>query len=155
MISKYYLKKRCRILASLSIFSHILGVLSVLYMLIFDIELWLSSMKNSRFYIGLKDHDHDPYIILKTWIIGIQVRYILTDCWVFYNSIKDGNLLKYTIKVHGLDGIICAIIFFIHNSNDCFIFGIVCLLWTLMWIIAYFLLEKIHKIKKHNYLHHF
>ena len=155
MISKYYLKKRYRVLASLSIFSHILGVLSVLYMLIFDIELWLSSMKNSRFYIGLKDHDHDPYIILKTWIIGIQVRYILTDCWVFYNSIKDVNLLKFTIKTHGLDGLICSVIFFSHSSSrDCVIFGIVCLLWTLMWVVAYFLLIN-KSIKKHNYLHHF
>lgn len=142
MFTKYYSKKRYRILASFSIFAHILGVLSVLYMLVFDIELWLLSMRNSRFFIGLNDHNHDPYIILKIWIIGIQVRYILTDCWVFYNSIKNGNLLKYTIITHGLDSLFCSIIFFIHNSQDCFVFGIICLFWTFMWIFIIFKKNK-------------
>ena len=152
---KYNLKKRYKFLASFSILSHIFGVISVLYMLMFDNELWISSMYNSRFLIGLKEHNHDPYVILKIWMIGIQIRYIIVDCWVFYNSFKDGNLLKYTIKIHGLDGIICSSVFFIHNSYDCFIFGVICLIWTLMWVIAYFLLAKNRQIKSRNYLRHF
>lgn len=129
------IKKRY-VIASISVIFHILGAFWVLYNLIFDIERWLETMNISRVFFGYGEHQHKQLVILKIWMIAIQIRYILTDCWAFFNAITNHLLLEFTIKMHMLEGIICCIVFFMHNSDDCFVFGIVCVLWTVMWTMA-------------------
>lgn len=129
------IKKRY-VIASISVIFHIFGAFWVLYNLVFDIERWLETMNISRVFFGYGEHQHKQLVILKIWMIAIQIRYILTDCWAFFNAITNRLLLEFTIKMHMLEGLICSVVFFIHNSDDCFVFGIVCVLWTVMWTIA-------------------
>ena len=135
-------RKRYKIFSLFSIGFHILGAIFVLYSLIFDFNYWTYYMEYTRKFIGLKEHIHEPYHILNIWMIAIQIRYVITDSVIFYNSFRNNELLKYTIKVHGLESLLCSITFLCHQNKDCFIFGIICILWTLLWLFSYFVIEK-------------
>lgn len=147
IIDKYRHKKRYKFILGLSIFLHIIGSSWVGYMLVFDLEKWLESMRKTRILIGLNDYKHDHNLILNLWMVAIQIRYILTDCWVLYYAYKYKNLIKYTIINHGIDGFICSVVFLSHKGNDCFIFGITCVVWTIMWFVVFLLHNSLHKIK--------
>lgn len=129
-----------------SIGLHIFGAIFVLYSLIFNFENWINYMNYSRYLLGLNYHKHNPNIILNIWMISIQVRYVITDSIIFYNSLRNHTLLEYTITIHGIESLICAIAFLLHRQ-DCFIFGLVCVLWTFLWLTS-FLIIKIKNIKK-------
>jgi hypothetical protein len=133
---KRIIKKRY-ILASFSVVIHIIGALWVLYKIIFDIDEWLETMNLTRIFLGYEHHEHRQSVIFKIWITAIQIRYILTDFWAFFNAISNHLLLEFTIKMHMMEGVICSIVFFLHNSDDCFVFGIICCFWTIMWFIAF------------------
>jgi hypothetical protein len=146
---KRIIKKRY-ILASFSVIIHIIGALWVLYKIIFDIDEWLETMNLTRIFLGYEHHEHRQSVIFKIWITAIQIRYILTDFWAFFNAISNHLLLEFTIKMHMLEGVICSIVFFLHNSDDCFVFGIICCFWTVMWFIAFLFIafgdaKKIHE----------
>ena len=132
-------RKRYKVFSVLSIGLHILGAIFVLYSLMFDTDSWTDYMQYSRSIIGLKEHKHLESVVLNVWMIAIQIRYVITDSIIFYNSLRNHQLLKYTIKIHGIESIICAITFLFHNSEDCFIFGIICIGWSMMWGASYFL----------------
>ena len=133
-------KKRFKFLSIFSIGLHILGALFVLHSLAINTDDWLEYMNWSRLLIGLEKYNHRISTILNVWMIGIQIRYVITDFLVFISSLQNKKLLLYTIKVHGIESFICSIVFFSHYSHDCFIFGIICFCWTILWSIAYFIL---------------
>ena len=135
-------KKRYILLASVSIFLHIFGVLFVLYSLIFNFDNWIYHMSYNRSILGLDNYNHNPYIILNIWMIAIQIRYIITDTFVFYYSLQNHRLLEYTIKIHGVESIICSFVFLSHNSKDCFIFGIICIFWSFLWSFSLYFIKK-------------
>jgi hypothetical protein len=107
----------------------------------FDVEAWKRSMQQGRDLLSLKSHEHDPSVIMYVWMIAIQARYIVTDSVALYKALRDGRLLRHTIGAHGVEGFICSCAFFMHNSSDTFMFGITCVLWTVMWLLAYFLID--------------
>jgi len=144
-IKNFKKKKRYKILCAVSIGFHIIGALFVLYSLIFDSNHFTSYLNNIRLITGLDIHNHRPKIILNTWMIAIQLRYVLTDTIAFINSLRNHNLLKYTIKIHGIESLICTFVFFLHYSKDCFVFGIVCLLWSIVWLVSYYFLIQYNK----------
>lgn len=134
-------------LAILSIGLHIFGAMFVLYSLIFSFENWINYMDYSRYLLGLNNHRHNPNVILNIWMIAIQIRYVITDSIIFYNSLRNHTLIEYTITLHGIESMICAIAFLLHHRKDCFIFGLVCVVWSFMWLVS-FLILKLKKIKK-------
>jgi hypothetical protein len=129
-------------LAIFSIGLHIFGAIFVLHSLIFDFDSWINYMNYSRYLLGLNNHNHNPNIILNIWMIAIQIRYIITDSIIFYHSLRNHTLVEYTIKIHGIESMICAIAFLLHHRQDCFIFGLVCIIWSFLWIISYFLIKN-------------
>lgn len=135
---KFNKTKRYKLIATTSIIFHILGASWVLYKLIFDIENWIENMNSTRLFIGLDSHHHTQEIILKSWITAIQIRYIISDFYAFWNALNNCFLLSYTIKMHLIEGIICCLVFFIHK--DCVVFGIVCFIWTILWLGSYYVL---------------
>ena len=141
-INKYKLnkkRKRYKLLAIISIGLHIFGAVFVLYSLMFDIDSWTTYMEYTRSIIGLKEHKHLETVVLNVWMIAIQIRYVITDSIIFFNSLRNQQLLKYTIKIHGIESAICAVTFLCHNSEDCFIFGVICIGWSVMWGTSYLL----------------
>jgi len=91
-------------------------------------------MNYTRQLLGFDYHNHKLNNIFKAWIISIQIRYIIT----FYKSLVNYKLLLYTVQVHGLESVICSIIFFLYNEKDYIIFGIICFMWSFAWFIAYY-----------------
>jgi len=129
-------------LAIFSIGLHIIGAIFVLHSLMFDFDGWIKYMDYSRYLLGLNNHKHNPNIILNIWMIAIQIRYVITDSIIFYNSLRNRKLLEYTIKIHGVESMICAIAFLLYHRQDCFIFGLVCIIWSFLWILAYYFISR-------------
>lgn len=136
-------KKRFKFLASFSVFLHIIGASWVLYALILKPENFHLNLNYFRIMIGLDPHKHRMNVIFKIWLLSIQLRYVLTDCYVFYNALVNRQVLLHTIQTHGLEGLICTLLFLLHGTEDCFIFGLICSGWTIMWLIAYKTIQKI------------
>ena len=105
-------------------------------------------MNDSREIIGLEKHAHIPDVIIKIWIIGIQLRYVITDLWIFYNAFTNFKLLEYTIQLHLVEGLTCSLVFLFHNTKDCFIFGVMCFLWTIFWCFCYLCIYYEKNIRK-------
>jgi len=152
MISKHkkllllkYNKKRYKFISSLFILLHVFGALWVSYYLIFNLKTYKLNMNYTRQLLGLDYHNHRLNNIFKAWIISIQIRYIITDLYIYYKSLVNYKLLLYTIQVHGLESMICSIIFFLFNEKDYIIFGVICLIWSFLWLIAYYNLYKLYK----------
>ena len=156
------------LISNSSVMLHIIAASWVFYALIFDVKMWISSMEDLRVTLGLdKDlDDNTEHIILKIWIISIQLRYVCTDMAAVYYNIYPGHnndknvntdssasssdkpdvLIQHTIWQHFIEGIICSMTFLTQGSKGCFIFGIVCLLWTLLWAIAWALITRRYNI---------
>ena len=118
-----------------SIIFHVLGVIWVLYQILYDIESWFYYMNSTRYYFGLNKHIHNESVIYKSWITAIQIRYIISDCLALWSSLKSKKLLRYTIKMHLIEGFICSVVFYCHNDGIAFCY--ICMLWTLMWLSSY------------------
>ena len=69
MLKNIIYKKRYKAIATLSIGTHIIGALFVLYSLMFDTDNWINYMENIRIFIGLKEHKHIPATVLNVWMI--------------------------------------------------------------------------------------
>ena len=139
-------KKRYKLFAIFSILTHIFGALFVLYYLIYDFEQWSDYMIYFRYLLKLNEHkQHNIYTVINIWMIAIQIRYVITDSIAFYQSFRSNKLLLYTIKMHGIESIICSFVFLLHNSKDCFVCGVVCIFWSILWTISYYLIKE--KIK--------
>ena len=137
-----YKKKRFKFLASFSILLHVFGASWVFYSMIFDKMGIKNNLNFGRYLLGLDTHNHQLEYIFECWLLSIQLRYVLTDCYVFYNSLFNQKLLKHTITSHGIEGVVCSLIFFLSYEKDCFIFGMICLGWSSMWFIANKILEN-------------
>lgn len=129
-------KKRFKFLGSFSILLHILAASWVLYAMLYNPKSINNSLNFGRFIFGLDEHEHGVDKIFESWLLSIQLRYIITDCYVFYNALVNHRLLKHTITIHGIEGIVCSFIFFFKYDKDYFIFGVICLIWSLLWFSA-------------------
>ena len=134
-------RKRYKLFSLFSVGLHIFGALFVIYSLMFDYDNWLDYMLYSRRLVGLEDHKHQVLTVLNVWMIAVQIRYVITDSFIFYNMFRSKLLLKYTIINHGIESILCSIVFLLHNSKDCFIFGVICMFWTSLWYFSYKILS--------------
>lgn len=143
LLSKYD-KKRYKFISSLFILLHVFGASWVTYYLIFNLKTYKINMNYTRQLLGFDYHNHKLNNIFKAWIISIQIRYIITDLYAFYKSLVNYKLLLYTVQIHGIESIICSIVFFLYKDKDYIIFGIVCSLWSLMWLIAYYNLHNLY-----------
>lgn len=128
-------------LASFSLFLHICGALWVIKHL--SLNTWTESLQSWRLWLHLNvgldspDHEHDEKQILIVWMLAIQTRYVLSDSYAVYMAVKKRRLLWATVSTHLVEGAICALFFLGHNSKDCFVFGLTCVIWTLLWCGAY------------------
>jgi hypothetical protein len=129
-------KKRFKFLGSFSILLHILAASWVLYAMLYNPKSINNSLNFGRFIFGLDEHEHGVDKIFESWLLSIQLRYIITDCYVFYNALVNHRLLKHTITIHGIEGIVCSFIFFFKYDKDYFIFGVICLIWSFLWFSA-------------------
>ncbi|GMI12204.1 hypothetical protein TrVE_jg9860 [Triparma verrucosa] len=136
-------KKRYIFLASFILSLHIFGAIFVIKHLAYD--TWTSSLRSWRLFVSgtLKfdletpDHDHDEKQILIVWMLAIQTRYVVSDSYAVFQAVKNRRLLWATVSTHLLEGAICSIFFLGHNSKDCFVFGLACVVWTALWVGAY------------------
>lgn len=139
-------KKRYIFFASMSLLIHIIGVVYVILSL--SSNSFSTNMNFTRYMLGLKEHDHNNDVIMKIWMIGIQIRYLITDYIIFRNAHKNKELLRYYIKNHTIEGLILFIILlfytYYYNNKDCVIFCGTCFIWTSFWLYIYysFLLKK-------------
>ena len=130
-------RKRFKLLCSLSVLLHVFGASWVLYTILYNPIGMNNSLNFGRYLIGLDIHNHNIESILKCWLLSIQVRYVITDFYVFYyNAMLNKRLLKHTIQVHGIESLVCCSIFFNRNDKDSFVFGLICLGWSLMWYVS-------------------
>lgn len=135
-IKNIYTKKRFKLLCSLSVLLHILGACWVLYTILYNPLGMNNSLNFGRYLIGLDDHNHNIENIFECWLLSIQIRYVITDFYVFYNAMINKRLLKHTIQIHGIESFVCCSIFFNRNDKDSFIFGLICLGWSFLWYIS-------------------
>lgn len=135
-IKSMFLKKRFKIFCSLSVLFHIFGASWVLYTMLYNPKGMNNSLNFGRYLLGLDDHNHRIETIFECWILAIQLRYVITDVYVFYYALLNKRLLKHTIQTHGIESIVCCLIFFTKNTKDSFIFGIICLGWSVLWYIS-------------------
>lgn len=138
-VSRRIKKKRYKLLAGFSVLLHVLGAGWVFYAMLYNPNSFHDNMNFSRYIIGLDQHEHKLDYIFKIWLMAIQLRYIITDAYVFYNALVNHNLLKYTIEMHAAEGIICSGLFFYQNNKDSFIFGLICSAWSMMWLTVRYL----------------
>ena len=129
-------RKRFKLLCSFSVLLHIFGAGWVLYTILYNPTGMNNSLNFGRYLIGLDIHNHNIENILKCWLLSIQVRYVITDFYVFYNAMLNKRLLKHTIQIHGIESLVCCSIFFNRNDKDSFIFGLICLGWSFMWYVS-------------------
>jgi hypothetical protein len=150
-------KKRWRAVATLSLVIHIIGASWVFFILSgYSGVSWTSSMQAMRrlFNLDEPDHNHDEHTILHVWMMAIQARYVITDAYAVYQALRNRRLLWTTVCMHFVEGGICTIFFLGHNSRDCFVFGMTCLIWTAMWAGAYLAMDydnvaiEVKKMKK-------
>jgi len=139
---KLHERKRFKFFASFSILLHVFGASWVFYSMIFDKMGIENNLNLGRYMMGLDKHTHQLEYIFECWLLSIQLRYILTDCYVFYNALINHRLLKHTITIHGVEGVVCSLIFFLSYEKDCFIFGLICLGWSFMWYLAHKMIQN-------------
>lgn len=142
---KFKKKYKYKFICSLFILLHVFGASWVSYYLIFNVQKYKMNMNHFRQLLGFDYHNHELNNIFKTWLLSIQIKYIIADLHIYYKSLTDYNLLLHTIQNHGLESFICCVVFFLHNEKDYFIFGITCFIWLILWIMAYFTLYRKNK----------
>jgi hypothetical protein len=101
---------------------HIISVFNVILSLIFN------NWKN--FYNLLKleyEHTINEEQIIKTWILAIQIRHMVSDLLYFY-KVRNRYIFN-----HFLESIICAIVFY---NNKIFTFSYICLMWAIFWNVG-------------------
>ena len=111
-IKNIYTNKRFKLLCSLSVLLHILGACWVLYTILYNPLGMNNSLNFGRYLIGLDDHNHNIENIFECWLLSIQIRYVITDFYVFYNAMINKRLLKHTIQIHGIESFVCCSIFY-------------------------------------------
>jgi hypothetical protein len=121
--------------STLTVLMHVLAAAWVFYALLFDVEMWLDSMRTFRGVIYLsKELPPDRYSclvqqsplffnrldilysernLLRVWMVAIQLRYVITDLIAVISNIRRGtkpnSIIKHTIWQHGIEGVICCI----------------------------------------------
>ena len=137
-----YSKKRFKLLCSFSILLHVFGAAWVLYTILYNPIGMNNGLNYGRYLVGLDNHNHSIENIFECCLLAIQLRYVITDFYVFYNAMINKRLLKHTIQIHGIESIVCCFIFINKNNKDSFIFGLMCLCWSFLWCISYRIIDN-------------
>lgn len=125
---------------------HFFSIFVVLYYLIFDFQQWIDffQLSNDIIFYFPKNEPIKPEIILKYWLISIQIKKLLIDgfiiCISYFNRFHSYILQKYFLYFNILECLICCIVFF--NYTPMFMFGVVCLIWCFLWTNDLFQLNK-------------